>query len=185
MNHSNKDGALSAESEEGRLRLKENIFLFDTYPTQCGTARVPRVGECADKRHVGPPYLREEPDALMSARPGLCGGHQATGVPTAIANYLLKPVYLKVARSVSRPGSLHAQRFNHHPCHRRSRILLLARDQIAVAYNVRLEPPRYDEVGIRQFLGFVLDPERLHAFADELVRVLLFGIGKPDRKSVV
>ncbi len=22
----------------------------------------------------------------MSARPGLCGGHQATGVPTAIAN---------------------------------------------------------------------------------------------------
>jgi hypothetical protein len=23
----------------------------------------------------------------MSARPGLCGGHQATGVPTAINNY--------------------------------------------------------------------------------------------------
>jgi hypothetical protein len=31
-------------------------------------------------------HLREEPDALMSARPGLCGGHQATGVPTAINN---------------------------------------------------------------------------------------------------
>ena len=31
-------------------------------------------------------HLREEPDALMSARPGLCGGHPATGVPTAIAN---------------------------------------------------------------------------------------------------
>jgi hypothetical protein len=29
-------------------------------------------------------YLREEPDALMSARPGLCGGHRATGGPTAI-----------------------------------------------------------------------------------------------------
>jgi hypothetical protein len=50
MNHSNKDGIASAESEEGRLRLKENTFPFDTYPTQCGTARVPRVGECADKR---------------------------------------------------------------------------------------------------------------------------------------
>src|ERR1700730_9531652 len=31
-------------------------------------------------------YLREEPDALRSARPGLCGGHRATGVPTAIVN---------------------------------------------------------------------------------------------------
>jgi len=29
-------------------------------------------------------HLREEPDALTSARPGLCGGHRATGVPTAI-----------------------------------------------------------------------------------------------------
>jgi hypothetical protein len=50
MNHSNKDEIASAESEEGRLRLKENTFPFDTYPTQRGTARVPRVGECADKR---------------------------------------------------------------------------------------------------------------------------------------
>jgi hypothetical protein len=49
MNHSNKDVPSSAESEEGRLRIKENTFPFDTYPTQSGTARVPRVGECADK----------------------------------------------------------------------------------------------------------------------------------------
>ena len=42
MNPSNKDGASSAEMEEGRLRLKENTFPFDTYPTQRGTARVPR-----------------------------------------------------------------------------------------------------------------------------------------------
>jgi len=54
MNHSNKDEQLSAESGEGRLRLKENTFLFDTYPTPSGTARVPRVGECADKRNVWP-----------------------------------------------------------------------------------------------------------------------------------
>jgi hypothetical protein len=52
MNHSNKDGASSAESEEGRPRLKENALSSDTYPTQSGTARVLRVGECADKRHV-------------------------------------------------------------------------------------------------------------------------------------
>ena len=31
-------------------------------------------------------HPREEPDALTSARPGLCGGHRATGVPTAINN---------------------------------------------------------------------------------------------------
>ena len=54
MNHSNKGGVSSAESEEGRLRLKEITFPFDTYPTPSGTARVPRVGECADKRDVWP-----------------------------------------------------------------------------------------------------------------------------------
>src|SRR5215468_975258 len=48
MNHSNKDRTLSAESEEGRLRLRENILSLDTYPTLSGTAGVPRVEECAD-----------------------------------------------------------------------------------------------------------------------------------------
>ncbi len=60
MNHSNKDGASSAESEEGRLRLKENTLSSDTYPTQSGTARVPWVGECADKRHVWPLFICEK-----------------------------------------------------------------------------------------------------------------------------
>src|SRR5215469_17592921 len=41
MNHSNKDTRSSAESGEGRLRLKENAHSSDTYPTQSGTARVP------------------------------------------------------------------------------------------------------------------------------------------------
>ena len=50
MNHLNQDGASSAESEEGRQRLKENPLSLDTYPTQCGPARVPRVDECADER---------------------------------------------------------------------------------------------------------------------------------------
>ena len=39
MKHSNKDGTLSAESAEGRLRLKENALSPDTYPTQSETAR--------------------------------------------------------------------------------------------------------------------------------------------------
>ena len=87
MKHPNKDGTLSAESAEGRLRLKENTFLLDTYPTQRGTARVPWVGECADRLCLAARYPREEPGALTSARPDLCGGRRATGVPTAITNH--------------------------------------------------------------------------------------------------
>jgi hypothetical protein len=60
MNHSNKDGTSSAESEEGRLRIKENTLSFDTYPTQSGTARVPRVGEGADKQYSWPPFIRDK-----------------------------------------------------------------------------------------------------------------------------
>ena len=52
MNHSNKDGISLAESEEGRLRIKENTLSFDTYPILSGTARVPRVGECAEERYA-------------------------------------------------------------------------------------------------------------------------------------
>ena len=60
MNHSNKDGTSSAESEEGRLRIKENTFSSDTHPTQSGTARVPRVGGCADKRYAWPRLIRDK-----------------------------------------------------------------------------------------------------------------------------
>jgi len=60
MNHSNKDGTSPAESEEGRLRIKENTFSSDTHPTQSGTARVPRVGGCADKRYAWPRFIRDK-----------------------------------------------------------------------------------------------------------------------------
>jgi len=60
MNHSNKDGTSSTESEEGRLRIKENTLPFDTYPTQIGTLRVPRVGECADKLYAWPLFIRDK-----------------------------------------------------------------------------------------------------------------------------
>jgi hypothetical protein len=57
MNHSNKDGRSLAESEEGRLLIKENAFPSGTYPTPSGTARVPQVGECADKQHAWPLFI--------------------------------------------------------------------------------------------------------------------------------
>jgi len=57
MNHSNKDEVSSAESEEGRLRIKENPFPFDTHPTLSGTERVPRVGEGADKSYAWPLFI--------------------------------------------------------------------------------------------------------------------------------
>ena len=40
MNHSNKDGILLAESEEGRLRIKESAGQSNTCPTQSGEACV-------------------------------------------------------------------------------------------------------------------------------------------------
>jgi hypothetical protein len=60
MNHSNKDGTSLAESEEGRLLIKENTLPSGTHPTQSGTARVPRVGECADKRYAWPLSIRDK-----------------------------------------------------------------------------------------------------------------------------
>ena len=58
MNPSNKDGTSLAEREEGRLLIKENTFPSRTYPTQSGSARVPRVGECADKQYAWPFHPR-------------------------------------------------------------------------------------------------------------------------------
>jgi hypothetical protein len=60
MNHSNKGGISLAESEEGRLLIKENTLPSGTHPTQSGTARVPRVGECADKLYALPLSIRDK-----------------------------------------------------------------------------------------------------------------------------
>ena len=60
MNHSNNDGGQSAESEEGRLRIKENTFPSDTYPTQSGIARVPGVGGCATGQYAWPLFIRDK-----------------------------------------------------------------------------------------------------------------------------
>jgi hypothetical protein len=60
LNHSNKDGLSLAESEEGRLRIKENTLPFDTYPTLSGIARVPWVGECVANRYGGPLFIQDK-----------------------------------------------------------------------------------------------------------------------------
>ncbi len=60
MNHSNKDGTSLTESEEGRLLIKENTYPSCTYPTQSGSARVSRVGECADKLFAWPLLIRDK-----------------------------------------------------------------------------------------------------------------------------
>ena len=60
MNHSNQDGTSLAESEEGRLLIKENTLPSGMYPTLSGSARVPRVGECADKLYALPLFIRDK-----------------------------------------------------------------------------------------------------------------------------
>ena len=60
MNPSNKGGTSSAEREEGRLLIKENTFPPCTYPTHSGSARVPRVGECADRLYAWPLLIRDK-----------------------------------------------------------------------------------------------------------------------------
>ena len=41
MNHSNKDGSTSAESEEGRLLIEENTHPPHMHPTQSGASMSP------------------------------------------------------------------------------------------------------------------------------------------------
>src|ERR1022692_1446053 len=60
MNHSNKDRTSLAESEEGRLLIKENPLPSGTYPTLSGSARVPRVDECADEQYAWPLFIRDK-----------------------------------------------------------------------------------------------------------------------------
>ena len=84
MNRSNKGGQPLAESEEGRPLIKENTHQSRTHPAQSG-ARVSQglAGVRHAEYRLAAKYPRYEPYALMSARTDLCGGYQATGIPTA------------------------------------------------------------------------------------------------------
>jgi hypothetical protein len=66
---------------------------FTAIPGECGgyaNGGIPVPSRGVSMSASGLPlavtYLREEPDALMSARPGPRGGRSATIVPTAIGN---------------------------------------------------------------------------------------------------
>ena len=85
----NKGAEASAEATadlaEGRTATKRN-------PTEDNTCRTPSRGSVSDLRRVRhvasmaawTPTLKVRTGCGNSARPGPCGGHLATGVPTAI-----------------------------------------------------------------------------------------------------
>jgi|ERR1019366_894097 hypothetical protein len=60
MNHSNQDGTLLAESEEGRLLIKENTLPSGTYPTLSGSARVPTDWRVCGQAVPWPPFIRDK-----------------------------------------------------------------------------------------------------------------------------
>ena len=60
MKHSNKDETLSAESAEGRLRLKENALSLTRTRLRAGFARVMRVGEGVRTGCAWPPFIQEK-----------------------------------------------------------------------------------------------------------------------------
>jgi hypothetical protein len=82
MNHSKQRRKPSAESEEGRLRIKENTVSSRHVPDSARDCACPTGGRvCGQATRLAATHLREEPDALMNARPGLCGGHRADWCP--------------------------------------------------------------------------------------------------------
>ena len=59
MNQSSKNGTSLAERKEVLL-IKENSSPSGTYLTQSGSARVSRVGECADQRYAWALFVRNK-----------------------------------------------------------------------------------------------------------------------------
>jgi len=74
MNHSNQDGTALAESEEGGCGSRRTLS-HSTRTRLSAGLRVPHGWASVRRSRLGSAVtdLREEPDALMSARPGLCG----------------------------------------------------------------------------------------------------------------
>ena len=84
MNRPNNGGPPLAEGEEGRPLIKENTHQSRTHPTQSGARVSQRLVRVRPAEYrLAATYPRKEPYALMSARTDLCGGCQATGIPTA------------------------------------------------------------------------------------------------------
>jgi hypothetical protein len=51
---------------------------------------------CGQAKGLAAIHLREEPDALMSARPGPSGGYPVRGIPTGSVNYPFRPTTHRV-----------------------------------------------------------------------------------------
>jgi hypothetical protein len=84
MNRPNNGGPPLTEGEEGRPLIKENTHHSRTHPTQSGARVSQRLVRVRPAEYrLAATYPRKEPYALMSARTDLCGGCQATGIPTA------------------------------------------------------------------------------------------------------
>src|SRR5262249_44991425 len=81
----------------------------------------------------------------------------------------------KRPRAVADLGS-NTERLDDQASGGRARVLLLAGDEKAVAYGVRLEARGDYEVRALKLLCLVLDPEGLDLLSDELVDVVLFGV---------
>src|SRR5215472_16414615 len=56
----------------------------------------PTDGEGADKLGLAVIHLREEPDALTSARPDPSGGYHASDIPTGISSIVRKVFFLSL-----------------------------------------------------------------------------------------
>src|SRR6516225_8395791 len=82
MNQPNNEGQPSAEVGEGRAWTKENIVRSDTFPTQCGSSRVPRIARCAAIIFL-PPLSKVRAVCGSTACTDLRGGRRGIGVPTA------------------------------------------------------------------------------------------------------
>ena len=61
MSHSNKDGKPLAESEEGRLLITEqHSSIWRAPDTERGLRVFHGMGECADKLHAWPLFIRDK-----------------------------------------------------------------------------------------------------------------------------
>ncbi len=90
MNHSNKGVIAGGEWGGKAVAQGERSFIWHAPDTERDCACPTGGRACGQAVSLAANHLREEPDALMSARPGLCGGHRVTGVPTAIASYAFR-----------------------------------------------------------------------------------------------
>ena len=81
MKHSNKDGTLSAESAEGRLRLKENARLLTRTGLRAGL-RVSYGWASVRSGCKWLPFIQEKNRMrLTSTRPDLCAGIGGVSLP--------------------------------------------------------------------------------------------------------